>query len=279
MMRADPRLLDQAGSNHDLSAQLLAFHAELARVKQDLLAPADGAAAEMRRPAAVARVLSGFLQAQEVALQGLGGRHALDNQADARYLKVALADEALIGLEQWEYHDEWLSELLEMRLFGSRCAGERVFSTIDTLLREDVPARRAMARLYLLALAMDFQGRHRGSAAGAQYLRHLRTRLYGHAGGAPVLPAPDDGRRLADPDLRRRLLPQAYDYTIIDAAPRMLPDPRRWIWLFGAAAVALLLAANWIWHARTDTLSDYFDNKGMTARSPAPAPGTAGKTP
>jgi type VI secretion system protein ImpK len=263
MMRADHLMLAQQADEHYLGAQLLAFHAELVHTKQRLLAPADGGAAGQPRPADVGHALGGFLQAQDVALLGHGGRYALENQAEARYLKVALADESLIGLEQWEYHDAWLSELLEMRLFGSRCAGERVFSAIDALLREDIPARREMATLYLLALAMGFQGRYRGSEAGAQRLRQLRSQLYAYASGAQAVPALGDERIAADPDLRRRMLPQAYDYTVTDAAPRMLPDPRRWIRAFAAAAVVLLALAYWIWHARTDKLADYFTNDGV----------------
>lgn len=270
MMRADPRTLAQPADEHILSAQLLAFHAELVRTKERLLAPADAAGGQ-RGPAEVGHALSAFLRAQEAALQGQGGAYALENQADARYLKAALADEMLIGLSAWEFHDAWLSELLEMRMFGSRCAGERVFSAIDALLRDDIPARRGMATLYLLALAMGFQGRYRGSEAGAQRLRQLRSQLYCHGRGAQAVPALDADRLLADPDLRRSLLPQAYDYTVTDAAPRMLPDPRRWGWLFAAAAMALLLAANWIWHQRTDELAKYFAASRVTASSPGTA--------
>jgi type VI secretion system protein ImpK len=272
MMRADPLLLAQPADDHYLNAQLLAFHAELVSTKQRLLAPADDGAAG-QRPAEVGHALSGFLQAQDVALQGHGGRYALENQADARYLKAALADEALIALAGWEYRDAWLSELLEMRLFGSRCAGERVFSAIDGLLREDIPARREMASLYLLALAMGFEGRYRGSAEGARRLRQLRSQLYCYASGARAVPALNDERIAADPDLRRRMLPQPYDYTVTDAAPRMLPDPRRWAWVFGAAAAVLLLLANWIWHARTDKLANYFKSDGVIASSPDPVTG------
>lgn len=284
MMRADPVLLAPPADEHDLQAQLLAFHAELVRIKGRLLAPADaavdGAAAGQRIPNGVSHALSSFLQAQEAALQGRGGRYALENQGEARYLKAALADEALIGLAGWDYHDAWLSELLEMRLFGSRCAGERVFSAIDALLREDIPARREMANLYLLALAMGFQGRYRGSEGGMQRLRQLRAQLYCYASGARAVPALGDERIGADPDLRRRMLPQAYDYTVTDAAPRMLPDPRRWAWLFVGAAAALLLVANWVWHARTDELAEYFRNDRTDGAAPAltPIPAPAGGT-
>lgn len=279
MMRVDPLLLAPPAEDHYLSAQLLAFHAELVRTKQSLLAPADGDAAGLRRPAEVGHALSSFLLAQDVALLGRSGRYALENQTEARYLKVALADETLIGLTQWEYHDAWLSELLEMRLFRSRCAGERVFSAIDVLLREDIPARREMATLYLLALAMGFQGRYRGSETSAQRLRQMRSQLYCYASGAQAVPALNDVRIAADPDLRRRMLPQAYDYTVTDAAPRMLPDPRRSAWIFAATAVVLLLVANWIWHERTDKLADYFKNGSVMESTPATTTALPTKTP
>ena len=269
MMRPEPLLMAQ---QHTLSVQMLALHAELMRIKQGLLAPPEDGDGP-RRPAEVGHALSGFLQAQDVQLQGQAGQYALENQADARYLKVALADETLIGLRQWEWHEAWLTELLEMRLFGSRCAGERVFSAIDRLLREDIPARREMATLYLLALAMGFQGRYRGSENGVQRLRQLRCQLYCYASGAGAVPALSNERIAADPDLRRRILAQAYDYTVTDAAPRMLPDPRRWRLAFAAAAVLLLLAANWIWRERTGELADYFKNGGVIGSPPAASAG------
>jgi len=248
-----------------LTEQFLIFQAELVRVKRELAAPpAAGAAsqdapdappaaaaaddvANARRPGSVGHGLRGFLEGQGAQAEGLGGRYARQNNDEARYLKAALADEALITLTPWQDSGGWIDHLLEQDLFQSRRAGDRVFDAIDTLLLERIPARREMAMLYLYALAMGFEGRYRDAPGGADILRQRRLELYRYASGHLPDPIFTDAQPGRGVDIGRRLLPQPYQYTLDQGKRQMLPNPRRWIAYFFACAVAFLLATEYFW--------------------------------
>jgi type VI secretion system protein ImpK len=238
-----------------LAAQFLAFHAELVAVKRALCAQPDDTV--QRLPAAVAHGLCGFLETQDGHAEGWGGRFAYQNTQEARYLKAALADEALIGLHAWEHSAAWTGELLELRLFGSRCAGDRVFDAIHALLRERHPARRELGMLYLYALAMGFEGRYRGAPDSARIVAALREELYAYATGDSVERLQLSGARGGERELARHLLPQSYQFTASGNAS-CLPDPRRWIWFCAAACVILFGCAGMIWQVRTSELAGHF---------------------
>ena len=62
----------------------------------------------------------------------------------------------------WIGRDSWTSRLLEAALFRTSVAGDRIFERIEEVLSTREPSRRDIARLYLFALALGFQGRYRG---------------------------------------------------------------------------------------------------------------------
>jgi len=87
------------------------------------------------------------------------GPSALFSQ-EAQYLFVAMADEVMIN-HRWQGADYWRQNCLETKIFQSQVAGERIFSQIDLLLKSNDLLQREMARIYLLSLALGFQGQFR----------------------------------------------------------------------------------------------------------------------
>jgi len=77
------------------------------------------------------------------------------------YAFVALVDESLL-FNPWPGQAAWQEKPLELRLYGSRKAGERIPRAIKTLLEERAPATRDLANVYLQCLILGFHGHLRG---------------------------------------------------------------------------------------------------------------------
>lgn len=247
--------------NSYLLGQMLDFHAALVRIKHSI-APPDGipvlsAPDSDDSPPATAQLahaLRNVLDLQASQALDYNGRQGHEQAEAARYLKVALADETLIALADWPQRQEWIACPLEQRLYGSRSAGERIFDRIDALLHSPSGTQRELAQLYLMALAMGFQGRYRKQEGAQSDLLLWRRKLYRHAYGR----WPDSvlGERAGDAraDLAGRRLPQAYQYTRAGMLPRLLPNPRRWAGYFVLLVLSLLLLSQLVWRADTQVL-------------------------
>jgi type VI secretion system protein ImpK len=244
-----------------LVGQMLDFHAALVRIKRNL-APADGIPvlmapdSEDEPPAAseLAYALRGLLDVQTSQALDYNGRQSNEQAEMARYLKVALADEALIALTAWPQRQAWIACPLEYQLYGSRCAGERIFDRIDSLLQTQPGAQRELAQLYLMALAMGFQGRYRKLDGGQSDLLAWRRKLFRHAYGRWPDSQLADGESDRRDDLGARRMPQPYQYTRAGVAPRLLPNPRRWAGYFVLLVLGLLLLSQLAWVADTQGL-------------------------
>lgn len=247
---------------------------------------------------AVNRHLLRFIELQTAQIEHAISRLELDNVADAQYLKVALADELLLTIP-WIGRDEWTAFLLESSLYRSNIAGDLIFQRIDALLADREPSRRKMARLYLLALAMGFEGRHRLGATqpGADIGNVV------HGDSSTPRPAQPDAQEGVDtrlpayrqalfqfifqrrPDLggRDRVLDEAtYAHTLSHHAPRKLPPMSRWLlWVMIAAAVLLALS-EMVWLTTTwpvrDALRGHFSHTYGNAAVDAGASSPSGWT-
>jgi type VI secretion system protein ImpK len=248
-----------------LVGQLLDFHAALVRIKRSVALPDLVPALEGPREDAggsgcsqLAFALRNVLDLQTAQALEYRGRQASDQAEAARYLKVAMADEALIALPDWPYRQQWIACPLEYQLYGSRCAGERIFDRIAGLLQNAPGTQRELAHLYLLGLAMGFQGRYRKQEGAQSDLMAWRRKLYRHAFGRwpdSSLGAGDGaGGALADLALRR--MPQPYQYTRAGIAPRLLPNPRRWKLYFALLAIGMLGLSQMAWQADTQGLRE-----------------------
>ena len=162
--------------NDPAMEQFRAFLDELVKAQKRFSEAAETDADEAAQ--GMSRHLLNVLEIQTLQSRRDSTRFDIENIADARYLKAVLADELLLN-GNWAGRERWTSTLLESTLFRTNIAGDLVFKKIEALLSDREPSRREMARLYLFALAMGFQGRFRGGGDEAQArLRSYREELY-----------------------------------------------------------------------------------------------------
>ncbi|MCY1080020.1 DotU family type IV/VI secretion system protein [Archangium lansingense] len=148
---------------------------------------------------------------------------------ECRYVMATFADEVLVHTP-WYGQEAWRENLLEDALFGSHDAGDRFFTEVARLLSERDPAREELAAVYMMALALGFQGRYRGLGAEAA-LQDMQRQLFTLAFQRP--PEPDASSR--------RLVGQAYEHTRDERTDRR-PE-RRGPWVAAIAAALTLTFA------------------------------------
>lgn len=219
------------------SAQFRDFYGVLAQALRTLptIDPAQAATAA----ADLSKQLAQRIELQTLEAARVGGRLGADTELQARYLKAALADERMLAVD-WAGRAHWRSVLIEAQLFQTSCAGEQVFEEIEQILTRREPTQRPVARLYLSALSLGFQGRYRGAASLepiADYRRALFQFIYQRE---PQL----QGRE-------RTVSPGAYASTLSHLPARRLPRlSRPWVLallvLLGLLAVSELL---WLWQS------------------------------
>lgn len=219
-----------------LDAGLRQFHEALEQV---LVQFPDTGEAEAGEPAArqVLRDLHNLIELQTVNERRGGGGGTAALAAPVRYLKAALADEILLS-RPWAGRRVWPQRLLEAEMFRTSVAGDRVLADIERLLADREPSQRTLARLYLFALALGFQGRLRGQPE-IERLAGLRTELFQFV----YQRTPESGAR------DRVLSEQPYASTLSHLAPLHRRGVSRWA-LIGAIVLAGLLVLSellWLW--------------------------------
>ena len=191
---------------------------------------------------AVRQRLMNVLERQENAAEQIGGEHSFQLYKMAQYVMAALADEVLLNLD-WQGRLLWKDYLLESRLFQSAAAGDRVFDLIEHILQDRDAGTVELAKVCMMALVLDFQGRYRGTE-DLTPLAVYRDALYAFI-------ASHDASLDRD---RPVLVPQAYAPTLSGGFAEMLPDPRRWIWVLVFVMVTLLLISTAVWGRLTSEL-------------------------
>lgn len=147
---------------------------------------------------------------------------------DARYVMSALADEIFLHAE-WIGRVTWNFDLIERYFYHTHVAGEMFFDRVDRLLLSPREGGQVeLAKIYLMALCLGFQGKYRGTDEMPELDRY-RQRLYIY-----VFAREDRELRQAD-----NIFSSAGDFTMSRGERKLLPPFRRWIWSF----VILLLVA------------------------------------
>ena len=167
--------------------------------------------------------LQRLLEQQDIAAVRRGGEYWSAMYQEAQFVMAALADEIFLHLD-WEGKEVWNANLLESQFFSSHSAGEIFFEKLNELLEKGGPDQTELAKVYLMALALGFQGKHRGMGNDRE-LHGYRLRLFSFI-----------SRR--DPDIldaAKPLFPDAYAYTLEAGNVKPIPDARKW-------AVSLVLA-------------------------------------
>lgn len=240
------------------------FHAELSGIRS-ALSLGDRMAEQgqpLPDPAQVAvrinRRLHRLLDTQAATALRLGGRFGAELYREAQYVMAALADEVLLHGDAWTGREHWLDNLLEMSLFGTRVAGERVFQRLDVLLAGPPQQEYELLSVYLAALSLGFRGRYhrpQDEPVRRRYRQGLADRLAdaaGYDGPAPLL------------------CPTAYTATVTEGREVRLPHLRPWF--YGLLIVLALhtAVAHGIWFVRTHRLGPLA--APVTAEKPVAAP-------
>ncbi|WKE64476.1 DotU/TssL family secretion system protein [Gallaecimonas kandeliae] len=140
----------------------------LGQWQQAKLAVLGSACAAEEMVASLAESAAGLTRTLgRLASAALGAAESRQVEA-VQFAFVALVDESLL-FSDWPGRACWGEAPLEARLFGSRSAGERLPDEIEKLLREQEPATRELANVYLLCLALGFRGRLRGDGGAAKH--------------------------------------------------------------------------------------------------------------
>jgi type VI secretion system protein ImpK len=144
----------------------------------------------------------------------------------------------------------WREELLEAKLFGTQNAGDLLFQRIEEVLSDRELASVELSRVYLIVLALGFQGKYRDALDADHILETYRQRLFRFIYKRD--PLATRGAEL--------VVPQAYAATATDnERSKQLPYLRPWI-----LAIALLFAV-WIgstyavWRYETSELNPLID--------------------
>ncbi|HEX9983244.1 MAG TPA: DotU family type IV/VI secretion system protein [Thermoanaerobaculia bacterium] len=242
------------------------FYAEVLRMKAQVSEggwafESDAAAVESRLTAnsagTVFRRLLSVLQRQAEEAGRNGGDVALAIYRRAQYAMAALADEIFLNLD-WQGKELWRSTLLESRVFASHHAGEELFSRIEELLHDHDASQAELARVYLMVLALGFQGKYRGKPDAEEEIAVIRHRLHRFIFGR-------------DPQAVRgaeHLVPQAY-LSVIDRRPAQLAHMKPWLWAVAAVLVLWLGLSHLLWRSTTNDLTPLVDEILAAPASPA----------
>ena len=187
-------------------------------------------------PSSVRLRLVSVLERQSLDVRRSGGDYAAALYKEAQFVMAALTDEVFLYLD-WPGRDDWSSNILESQLFGSHRAGEEIYDEIDRFLAARNPVYVDMAKVYLMALSLGFEGKFRGAQDGPQQIASYRRRLMEFISGE-------------EPELRetaRLLVPDAYASTFDQGVSSRLPYLKFWGWAAMALLVVWLLMSHFLW--------------------------------
>jgi type VI secretion system protein ImpK len=162
---------------------------------------------------------------------------------------AGLVDEIFLHIVEWDDVDIWNENLLETRLFDSYIAGEQIFRNLDKLLQERNPVYADLARIYLIALSLGFQGKHRNTS-DTQQLDEYRQQLFKFISQRE----PEGLYENLQFNEDKHIFPQAYANTITEDNAQSLPSLRPWFLAFILVLLSVLIGSNYFWHHYTDTI-------------------------
>ncbi len=240
--RSFPSRASDEAVEHSLPAQLRQFYRELMRVKYALhagaktLAPEEGEERQQDPVVVAHHHLKAFLERLYVGATRSGGIYSAELYREAQYVMAALADEVLLYMTDWAGRAQWTEHLVEVALFQTRIAGERIFDNIDALVARGTAANADLAAVYLVTLSLGFRGKYRAIAdqsALRQYRRVLRqiVERHGPLRFDHALPVFGD----------------AYAHTLDDGRPVRLPHLRPWVVTIAVAVAVYLVVQHIVW--------------------------------
>ncbi len=172
----------------------------------------------------------------------VGGQYGSKLYQRVIYVFAAFADEMMLS-EPWNGREQWRKNPLEVRLFGSQSSGEELFHDIDDELAAYEFGRQDLAKVYLMALNLGFQGRFRGTSSGDQidrYKNKLFKLIY--------------DRDASEKEAGKTFLGSVYRHNQTGGAPRLMPYLRPWLISLAVIAGLYIIGSHLIWDASTANL-------------------------
>lgn len=227
------------------------FHSELMQIKRQVQDHdwQQNMAAEAILPESLPfrAPLLVLLDRQTIDAAQRGGEHGARLYRKLKYLMVALADEFFLHLLNWDGRELWRKQLLELSVFNSQAAGQKVFEQIETLLKQRDPITLELARVYLIVLSLGFQGRYRNTDEEQNTLFNYRRQLFS------FITQRDPGQidQHLNYDTNLHIFPQAYQHTHIESVKQhrlWLPNISPWYLALLLLFLLLILTSIPLWH-------------------------------
>jgi type VI secretion system protein ImpK len=221
---------------HVLVNAFCAFHAEVLAHKRQVIATEGTTPFD----AIQQRLLDAF-ESQATRIGNKLPDHERRLFEEIRYVMIAMADEVFSYLE-WGGQSAWVDQPLEVIVFQTRNAGERIFNRIEKILA-DRAAPAQLVTVYMTALALGFRGRY--ASIDTEAPEAYRVRLAEHLGRT-------------DPDLLRNteLCPRAHASTSAGERPDFLPSLSRGLLPFALVIVGWIVLGEILWLYYTSQLSE-----------------------
>lgn len=233
--------------------QFRAFWSEVEPLREAALSPAmapgeDGESrALVHAPMSAHDRLIAVLRTQDAEVSRWAKGAVLEYFREAQYVMAATADEVFVRLP-WSGARYWSANLLETERFGTRSAGQSIFTRIDRLLAEGHPDKRELAAVYLAALALGFRGKYADrpdEGVVDQYRERLAEFIFQKS---PDLTQPF-----------RKLMPACYESTVAAGTGAKLRSPRTWWWAAAAIVGVWLVVSHLLWMSLTTPLRAQVD--------------------
>jgi len=173
-----------------------------------------------------------------------GGDYGSRLFARVIYVFAAFADDVMLE-SHWVGRDEWVRAPLEVKLFGSQSAGEEIFNDIDNGLSKYEFGKRDLAKIYLMALNLGFEGKYKGTQSEVD-IRRYKVRLFELINER----APENS------EATKSFLGSVYRYNQTGGAPEMMSYLKPWIITISAIGGLYLLGSHLIWEYMIAVLDD-----------------------
>jgi type VI secretion system protein ImpK len=183
-----------------------------------------------------------------IVAQGFGGTVSdlAPAGVDPGYVWTAVADAMLMHDPKWPGQQGWADKPLEVELYGTRNAGDRIFEAVEQLVRRRTePDPDGTAMTILLAFELGYRGHYRGTDDHGEIERLKASLINLVFRGSSGLSDDFDG-----------WLTAGAAEALAGRSPARLQSIRPWGWAMASVAIGYLLLSWLIWWTQVHYIVD-----------------------